>query len=96
MPGSAAEPVHHRAYGAVKVHLSAGRRPPSLSITEEVRYEELDDAEHYAAPCPSGSDGGSCAPGRGQAATATVGVRRRIRADYCEDTRPPGPTGPCR
>ena len=38
--------------GPVKVHLSGGRRPPSLSITEEVRHEELDHAEHYAGLCP--------------------------------------------
>ena len=65
-----------------------GDRSP---ITEEVRYEELDDAEHYAGHCLFGSDGRGCAPGRGQATRATVGARRRIRADCGEDTRLPGP-----
>ena len=53
-----------RTPSAVAVHrvVSAGQTGPydkarlrrPQSITEEVRYEELDDAEHHAGHCPSG------------------------------------------
>jgi hypothetical protein len=43
-----------------------------------------------------GSDSRGSAPGCGQAARATVGARRRIRADCGEDTRLPESVGQCR
>jgi hypothetical protein len=49
--------------GADRSDGKAGLRRPQ-SVTEEVRYEELDDAEHHAGHYPCGSDGRGCGPGR--------------------------------